>query len=79
VLLVSKSPETVVVPHEGDRETLGARATVLAGDGAEPGFTRPKSRRIEEDGKLSLGPYAVAMQLYSGIKKTGCVGPCTIS
>lgn len=36
-------------------------ATVLEGTGPEPGFTPPVKRTVGADGKLSLGPYAVAI------------------
>jgi hypothetical protein len=38
-----------------------ARALVLEGVGVEPGFSKPSNRTIGADGRLTLGPFAIAL------------------
>ena len=74
MLLVSKRHTSIEImlsalALEGLRTPAGASAagaaelsvTVLEGTGREPGFTPPVKRMVGADGKLSLGPYAVAI------------------
>ena len=39
----------------------GGTALVLEGVGAEPGFSKPVNRTIGADGRLTLGPFGIAL------------------
>ena len=58
ILLVSKAAGTVAVRVAG---AAGKLATVLAGEGAEPGFHPPTVARLDADGGFALGSYGVAL------------------
>lgn len=58
VLIVSKVDAGVTVRVAG---AAGRLATVLAGVGLEPGFAPPQVRRLDDNGSLGLGPFAVAL------------------
>lgn len=58
VLLVNKK----AVPLSVQLPDIAGTATVIeVGQGPEPGFALPVSRPIGKDGKLELGPYAIAV------------------
>lgn len=52
-------------------EAAGASAEVLEGVGAEPGMEPPKLRRADAQGRLVLGPFAVALVSLDGGKGGG--------
>lgn len=62
MLLISKTPDGTDVTLTSAPN--GTTALVLEGVGAEPGFNPPTEKVIGADGKLSIGPYGVALVSY---------------
>jgi len=58
LLLVSKSETLLHVRIDG---AALASAQVLEGVGSEPGFVPPREQRLDSNGELTIGPFAVVL------------------
>ena len=66
MLLIAKTPDGAEVTLT--KAPNGTTALVLEGFGSEPGFSPPTEKVVGADGKLSIGPYGVALVSYPATK-----------